>query len=388
MSEDARLEGRHLPTVHRLVVKVGTSNLVGSDNTISSKNLNKVAISVADVWSGGHNCVLVSSGAIASGLGPLGLRERPRRLPALQAAAAVGQSRLMAEYTRAFAQRSVLIAQVLLTEDDFARRRQFVNAQRTFEHLFAARVVPIVNENDTVATQEITFGDNDRLAALVAIMVKADLLVLLSDVDGIYTRRPGLDGARFVSEVQDGLLVEATGPRSPLGLGGMASKIEAAGLATTAGIPTIVANGSQKDVLSRILAGEPLGTWIPARGPQKHAREAWMAFASSPRGRVYVDQGAQQAIREAGKSLLTAGVIGVRGTFSAGDPIEVVGPDGNVFARGITRFSSRELADRSAVRHSNIGIIGNGPRPRHSEVIHRDHLALTDAARARPEMMR
>jgi glutamate 5-kinase len=204
--------------------------------------------------------------------------------------------------------------------------------------------------------------------------------VLLSDVDGIYTRRPGLAGSQFVSEVPQGLLVEATGPRSPLGLGGMASKIEAAGLATAAGVPTVVANASQKDVLSRILAGEPLGTWIPARGQRRHAREAWMAFASSPRGRVYVDQGAQKAIREAGKSLLLAGVIGVRGNFGAGDPIEVVGPGGNVFARGITRLSSRELAMRSAPRHSNIGIIGNGPRPRHGEVIHRDHLALTDAA--------
>jgi glutamate 5-kinase len=370
-------EERRLPTVHRLVVKVGTSSLVGSDNAISPKKLNKVAIGVADAWSLGHDCVLVSSGAIASGLAPLRLRDRPRRLPALQAAAAVGQSRLMAEYARSFAQRDVLIAQVLLTEGDFARRGQFVNAQRTFEHLFAARVVPIVNENDTVATQEITFGDNDRLAALVAIMVKADLLVLLSDVDGIYTRRPGLDGSAFVSEVPQGLLVEATGPRSPWGSGGMASKIEAAGLATSAGIPTIVANGSQKEILSRILAGEPLGTWIPARARKRQAREAWMAFVSSPRGRVHVDQGAQQAVREAGKSLLVAGVTGVQGDFGAGDSVEVVGPDGEVFARGITRFSSRELADRSSAGHSNVE---NGPRPRHSEVIHRDYLALTDAA--------
>jgi glutamate 5-kinase len=290
----------------------------------------------------------------------------------------------MAEYTRTFGQRNVLIAQVLLTEDDFARRRQFVNAQRTFEHLLAGRVVPIVNENDTVATQEITFGDNDRLAALVAIMVNADLLVLLSDVDGIYTRRPGLDGARFVAEVPEGLLVETTGPRSRLGSGGMTSKVEAAGLATKAGIPTVVANGSRKDVLSRILAGEAIGTWIPARGQKRHARDAWMAFASSPQGRVYVDQGAERAIREAGKSLLLAGVIGVRGSFGAGDPIEVAGPDGKTFARGITRFSSRDLADRSAARHSHIGIIGNGRKPRSGEVIHRDHLALTerDAARS------
>jgi glutamate 5-kinase len=370
-------EARRLPTVRRLVVKVGTSNLVGPDRAISSKKLSKVAGGVADAWSRGHECVLVSSGAIASGLAPLELRQRPQRLPALQAAAAVGQSRLMAEYARSFARWDVLIAQILLTEDDFAIRRQFVNAQRTFEHLLGARVVPIVNENDTVATQEITFGDNDRLAALVSIMVKADLLVLLSDVDGIYTRRPGLDGSRFVSEIPNGLLVEATGPRSSWGSGGMASKIEAASLATSAGIPTIVANGSHKDVLSRILTGEPLGTWIPARGQKRHAREAWVAFVSSPRGQVYVDRGAQEAVREAGKSLLVAGVIRVMGNFGAGDPIEVVGPDGNVFARGITRFSSRELTDWSAARHTNIGIIGNGPRRRQGEVIHRDHLALT-----------
>jgi glutamate 5-kinase len=390
MGEDVRFEGRRLPAVRRFVVKVGTSSLVGHDSAISPKKLNKVAIGVADAWNLGRDCVLVSSGAIASGLAPLALRERPRRLPALQAAAAVGQSRLMAEYARSFAKREVLIAQVLLTEDDFARRTQFVNAQRTFEHLLAARVVPIVNENDTVATEEITFGDNDRLAALVAIMVKADLLILLSDVDGIYTRQPGLDRSQFVPEVPEGLLVEATGPRSPLGSGGMASKIEAAGLATAAGIPTIVANAAQKEVLPRILAGEPLGTWIPARGQKRHAREAWIAFASSPRGRVHVDQGAQQAVREGGKSLLMAGVIGVRGNFGPGDPIDVVGPDGIVFARGITRFSSRELADRSAPRHSSIGNIRNGPSPRYREVIHRDHLALIGQRRGEldPEMMR
>ena len=284
---------RPVPRVRRLVVKVGTSSLVDSSGSMVRSGLAKVVRDVASVSGDrGVACVLVSSGAIASGLDALGLARRPSRLPALQAAAAVGQGRLLSEYARLFARHGLITAQVLLTQDDFVRRRQFVNAQNTFEHLLSARAIPVVNENDTVATEEITFGDNDRLAALVAIMVKADLLVLLSDVDGIYTTDPRRQGAKFVAEVLDPLHVQVTGSRSAFGSGGMASKLQAAGLSTAAGIPTVVASASRKDVLSRILAGEPLGTWLPSRSPRRRARKAWMAFAMSPRGRIHVDAGA------------------------------------------------------------------------------------------------
>jgi glutamate 5-kinase len=366
---------------HRVVVKIGTTGLIDEAGTIARRRIWNLVREMASAWETGRECVLVSSGAIASGLGPLGLKRRPKKLPALQAAAAVGQGRLMTEYGRLFARRGLVAAQILLTQEDFVRRRHFVNAQRTLQHLLAARVIPVVNENDTVATEEITFGDNDRLAALVAMMIGADLLVLLSDVDGIYTREPGKPGARFVSEIPDGLDIQATGSRSSLGLGGMASKIQAAALATTAGIPTIVANASERRVLQRILSGERLGTWLPARGERKQARKAWMAFATNPHGRVFVDRGAQHAVREGGKSVLAVGVTGVEGSFAAGDLVEVVGPDGLAFARGITRYSDRELAGFT-------GISASATRGRHrgghnGEVIHRDELVLTYATPGR-----
>ena len=348
---------RPVPEVRRLVVKVGTSSLVDASGGMGRPRLAKIVRDIAAVsGNGSRRCVLVSSGAIASGLAALGMARRPGRLPALQAAAAVGQGRLLTEYARLFSRHGMVAAQVLLTQDDFIRRRQFVNAQNTLEHLLAAGAVPVVNENDTVATEEIKFGDNDRLAALVAIMVRADLLVLLSDVDGIYTRDPRQHGASLMAEVVAPLSVRATGPGSALGSGGMASKLEAAGLATAAGVPTVVAGASKKDVLSRILMGEPLGTWIPARSARKRARKAWMAFVTAPRARIHVDAGAERALRDLGRSLLAAGVVSVEGSFAPGDPVEIVGPAGAVFARGIAGCSAQEL---------------NG------EVIHRDELVVT-----------
>jgi glutamate 5-kinase len=380
---------RPVPEVRRLVVKVGTSSLVDASGGMARSRLTKVVRDVVAVSRDGRTrCVLVSSGAIASGLSALGLARRPGRMPALQAAAAVGQGRLLSEYARLFGRHGVVTAQVLLTQDDFIRRRQFVNAQNTFEHLLAAGAVPVVNENDTVATEEITFGDNDRLAALVAIMVKADLLVLLSDVDGIYTRDPGRHGARLVAEVLDPLHVQATGSKSAFGSGGMASKLQAAGLATAAGIPTVVAGASPRDVLSRILAGELLGTWIPARSARKQARKAWMAFATAPRGRIHVDAGAERALRDLGRSLLAAGVVSVEGSFAAGDPVEVVGPAGAAFARGLAGCSAHDLA-RLAGRSRRRGSVSPSHTERQlplrtargdsydGEVIHRDELVVT-----------
>jgi glutamate 5-kinase len=317
--------------------------------------------------------VLVSSGAIASGFSSLGFERRPRTIARQQAAAAVGQGRLMAEYLRLFERRGLVAAQVLLTQDDFIRRRHFVNAKATFDELLAQGVVPVVNENDTVATEEIRFGDNDRLAALVAIMVRADLLVLLSDVDGIYTRSPGHHRAELLAEVTDPLHVRATGPRSGTGSGGMASKLEAAFMATGAGIPTVVANAAGRGILSRIVAGDPVGTWLPPRAEPKRARKAWVAFVASPSGSLVVDPGAERAVRVDGKSLLAAGVAEVRGTFSAGDIVEVTGPEGGSFARGVTNYSSAELA--------GAGVSGGATGTYDREVIHRDELVLMEVDR-------
>jgi glutamate 5-kinase len=363
---------RGIGSVRRLVVKVGTSSLVDLEGRPSRRKLSKVVREVASVSS--RRCVLVSSGAIASGLVPLGLGKRPRDMPGLQAAAAVGQGRLMAEYARLFAARGLVAAQVLLTQEDVVRRRHFVNARNTLDRLLEAGVVPIVNENDTVATAEIAFGDNDRLAALVSVMVGADLLVLLSDVDGIYDRDPRRGGARLVAEITDAPGVEATGPGTPAARGGMASKVEAAGIATAAGIGVVVAGAHRKDVLARILAGEPVGTWLPPRAARKRARKAWIAFASGVRGRVLVDAGAQRAVREDGRSLLAAGVTGVDGDFVAGDPVEVAGPTGEAFARGIANYSSRELPRLAGRSSGELTSLPGGPYD--SEVIHRDELVV------------
>jgi glutamate 5-kinase len=375
---------RDLPDLRRLVVKVGSSSLVDASGNVVRARLGKVVREVAATVEGGCACVLVSSGAIASGLEPLGMGRRPRDLAALQAAAAVGQGRLMAGYSNLFARHHLVTAQVLLTQDDFAARRRFVNAQRTFERLLVSGAVPVVNENDTVATEEITFGDNDRLAALVAIMVRADLLVLLSDVDGIFTRDPSRPGARLVPEYQGPLTVDS-GPASSLGSGGMASKLQAAGLASAAGIPTVVANASRRGVLAGILAGESIGTWVPARAGRKRARKAWMAFASAPRGRILVDAGAEQAVRDDGRSLLAAGVVAVEGAFVAGDAVEIAGPGGS-FARGITSYSAADLARIAGLARLPASWRTTRPLPTRppsaaangNEVVHRDVLVVTE----------
>jgi glutamate 5-kinase len=367
---------RAVGDVRRLVVKVGTSSLVDGEGRVARARLARIVDQLARAAEDGRSCVLVSSGAIASGLASLGLRRRPSAIPKLQAAAAVGQSLLMAEYGRLFARRGLVAAQILLNQDDFVRRRHFVNAQHTFEQLLGSGAVPVVNENDTVATEEISFGDNDRLAALVAVMVRADLLVLLSDVDGIYTRDPRR-GGELIPEVVDPLGVEASGAGSSHGRGGMSSKLEAAGMATAAGIATVVANGSRAGVLTAILAGEPVGTWLPARARRERARRAWVAFVAEPRGRIVVDAGAERAVRESGRSLLAAGVLSVQGAFDAGDIVEISAPQGRPFARGVVNYSAGQLlqvAGRSSAQLTALGISSSD-----REVVHRDELVLSKA---------
>jgi glutamate 5-kinase len=356
-----------------LVVKVGTTSLVDEQGRASSRKLAKVVRDVAAV-AVDRRCVLVSSGAIVAGLEPLGMSKRPHDMPGLQAAAAVGQGRLMAEYARRFAARGLVAAQVLLTQEDFLRRRHFVNARNTFERLLDAGVVPVVNENDTVTTTEIAFGDNDRLAALVAVLIGADLLVLLSDVDGIHTRDPRRGRARLLPEVDDPAAVQVSGPRTDRARGGMASKLEAAMIATAAGVGVVVAGAHRRDVLRRIVGGEQVGTWLRPRAPKQRARKAWIAFASGVRGRILVDAGAEAAVRDNGRSLLAAGVTGAEGEFAAGDPVEVAGPSGVAFARGIANYSSGELPRLAGRSSGELTSLPGGPYDR--EVIHRDELVV------------
>jgi glutamate 5-kinase len=356
------------------VVKVGTSSLVDDAGLPSRRRMAKVATEVSEAATD-RGCVLVSSGAISAGLGPMGLRKRPRDMPSLQAAAAVGQGHLMALYARRFARRGVVAAQVLLTQEDIVRRRHYVNARNTLERLLRSGAVPVVNENDTVATEEIRFGDNDRLAALVAVMLRADLLVLLSDVDGIYSRDPRRGRASLLREVTDPATVRAGGPGTPEAVGGMASKLEAAMIATAAGIPVVVARAGLRGVIGRVLDGESVGTWLPPRAGRKRGRKAWLAFATRVRGRILVDAGAERAVREKGRSLLAAGVSGVEGRFAPGDPVEVAGPSGEPFARGIANYSSEELPRLSGHSSAALSRLPGGPYDR--EVIHRDEMVVT-----------
>jgi glutamate 5-kinase len=363
----------------RVVVKVGSSSLTGgaggSAAGIDGARLDGLVDALAAGRASGRELVLVTSGAIAAGLGPMGLTRRPRDLATQQAAASVGQGLLMHRYTQAFARHGLTSGQVLLTAEDVVRRAHYRNAQRTLNRLLTMGAVPVVNENDTVATDEIRFGDNDRLAALVAHLVHAELLVLLSDVEGLYDGNPRTAGASLIPDVRSdtdlaGARIGRTG-QGGVGTGGMASKVEAARIASAAGIPTVVASMSS---VAPVLAGEPVGTLFHPVGSRSSSRLLWLAHASTPRGHLHLDDGAVRAVVERRMSLLPAGVTAVSGTFAAGDPVELLDQNGHAVARGLVNFDATELP----------GLLGRstrelarelGPAYRR-EVVHRDDLVV------------
>jgi glutamate 5-kinase len=326
--------------------------------------------------------VLVSSGAIAAGLAPLGLARRPRDLGTLQAAASVGQSALVQRYADSFARYGLVVGQVLLTPEDVVRRGRYRNAHTTLLRLLDLGAVPVVNENDTVATDEIRFGDNDRLAALVTHLVRADLLVLLSDVDGLYDTDPRHPGARLIDEVRgeaDLADVDLGGAGSSVGTGGMATKIAAARAATAAGVAVVLTSAPN---VGAALAGDPVGTLFHAHHTRRpSAGQLWLRYATQGRGRLHVDAGAVAALVHRGTSLLPAGVVSVEGRFEAGDPVDVVGPDGALVARGLVGYDARELPrllGRST--HDLRAELGEGWD---REVIHRDDLVLVHRGQRR-----
>jgi glutamate 5-kinase len=360
----------------RVVVKVGSSSLTTPEGGIDPARIEALVDALAGVRASGRDVVLVSSGAIAAGLAPLALRSRPRDLATQQAAASVGQGLLMGYYTQRFATHGLGAGQVLLTVDDVTRHGHYRNAFRTFARLLELGVVPVVNENDTVATHEIRFGDNDRLAALVAHLVHADALVLLSDVDSLYTAKPTEPGARRIVEVRGeedlvGLDVSARG--SAIGTGGMVTKVEAARIATAAGIQVVLTSADQ---VGGALAGVPVGTWFHPTGKRRPARLLWLRHASDARGALRLDAGAVRALVERQASLLPAGVTAVDGSFSAGEPVDLVGPDGAVIARGLVNYDADELP----------ALLGRTTRELAAElgagydrtVVHRDALVVFD----------
>jgi glutamate 5-kinase len=323
----------------------------------------------------GTEIVLVSSGAIATGLAPLALRRRPRDLATQQAAASVGQGLLIARYTASFSRYGHRVGQVLLTADDVTRRSHYRNAYRTLARLLELGVVPIVNENDTVATQEIKFGDNDRLAALVAHLVRADLLMLLSDVDALYDGDPARPDSRQVTDVHgpDDLAGVALGPTrsSGVGTGGMVTKVEAARIATVAGIPVVLTRAAHA---GRALRGEPVGTLFHRTGSRGASRLLWLEHATQPQGALRLDAGAVDAVVRRRLSLLPAGIVGVEGRFAAGDPVDLLDEAGAVVARGLVNYDAAELPDLLG-RSTHELAAAYGPQYER-EVVHRDDLVV------------
>jgi glutamate 5-kinase len=370
----------HLAEARRIVVKVGSSSLTTRQGGLDAERLDALAGTLAKRRADGGEVVVVSSGAIAAGLAPLGLTVRPRDLATQQAAASVGQGQLLARYAEAFGVRGLTVGQVLLTADDVIRRTHYANARRTLFRLLRLGVVPVVNENDTVATHEIRFGDNDRLAALVAHLVHADALVLLSDVDALYDGPPSRPGASRVPRVSgpedlDGVRIGRAGVAG-VGLGGMVTKVDAARIATGAGIPTLLTSAA---LVAPGLAGEDVGTWFDAVGARTASRLLWLAHAARPSGRVVLDDGAVTAVVDRRMSLLPAGVTRVEGRFCAGDPVDLCDLSGRALARGLVNYDSAELpallgrSTRDLARELGAGY--------EREVVHRDDLVLLRSRR-------
>jgi glutamate 5-kinase len=361
--------------VARIIVKVGTSSLTNELGHVITSMVEGLCGQVAALHAAGHQVVVVSSGAVSAGVAVLGLSERPVDLPTLQALAALGQPRMTETWIRTMAGRGLIAAQVLLVPHDFVNRRQYLHARQTLTRLLELGCVPIVNENDAVTTDELRFGDNDRLAALVAHLVSADVLVLLTDLDGLYTADPRHDDSAQLIELvaaDDPMLgVVAGGTGSVRGSGGMASKLTAARIASWSGVRAVIARADRADVVADAVAARAgIGTTFAANERRMPARKLWIAFASAPNGHLVVDAGARAALVDRGTSLLPAGVVEVVGQFDEDDTLDVVGPDGVAFARGMAAADASVLRRIAGRRTSDL------PADVAHEAIHRDDLVL------------
>ena len=356
------------------VVKIGTSSITADTGELDDAKVVKLCDEVASARRGGHEVVLVCSGAIAAGLPVLGLDQRPTDVGVLQAIAAVGQPRLMERFGAILARHGLVAGQVLLTANDFGERSQYLHARETLRRLLELRVLPIVNENDTIADDEIRYGDNDLLGALVSHLLGAETLVLLTDTAGLFTADPRQDAEASlieeIVEVDEALERVAGGAGTRRGSGGMATKLAAAKIAAWSGVRVVIASAAQPDVLADAIAGKPVGTSFPPRAQRLPARKLWIAFAQGSAGRVVVDAGARRALVDGNKSLLAAGVRGVEGGFDADAPVEIVGDDGRVFAKGLSRYGAAQLRSVAGRRTSDL------PEGLPHEVVHRDDLVV------------
>ena len=368
---------RQLGRIRRLVVKVGSGLVTNGATGPDIDRIEALAAEIAAVRDG-REIVLVTSGAIVTGMARLALAERPRSIPEKQAAAAVGQSALMWQYDAAFKRHGISVGQILLTAQDIADRSRYLNARNALTTLLRLGVLPIVNENDTVAVEEIKVGDNDNLSAHVAALIDADLLVLLTDVEGLFTADPVEDpSARKIDTVEavtEEIRQLAWNRAAGTSVGGMATKLEAAQKAAASGVPMVIARGADTSVLPRILAGEPVGTYFAPRADRLAARKRWIAFAVPPAGRLAVDAGARRALADEGKSLLPSGLVEIDGEFAAGDVVAVVDAGGVEFARGLVNFDADEVRKIRGAKTRDIAV-RLGYRSV-DEVIHRDNLVI------------
>jgi glutamate 5-kinase len=367
-------------TASTIVVKVGTRVLTRADGNLDEHRIDSLAEQIDQVMKSGRHVVLVSSGAVGAGIGRLGLKSRPTDLAQLQAVAAVGQSVLIESYERALLKYGHHAAQILLTADDMENRVRYLNARNTLVSLLELGAVPIINENDTVAVEELqtTFGDNDRLAAMITNLILAPLLILLSDVEGLYDGDPKESHSKLISTVDrldDSILCLVRDKLGGISKGGMTSKLEAARLATTAGENVIIAYGRSPDVLPRIMAGENIGTLFLAQGQTVTARKRWIGLTVKPRGRLLLDGGAREAIEKKGKSLLAIGVVGAEGDFIKGDVVALRDPEDREFARGLTNYSAMDIRRIKGLKTNEIAhVLGHCP---YDEIIHRDNMVVT-----------
>lgn len=368
-----------LRDIKRIVIKVGSSILASTDKGLHYNVFSKLAKEISDLKRQGYEIALVSSGAIAAGMEKLGLKNRPISITQKQATAAIGQSRLMNIYEKFFSRYNQMVAQILLTHDDLSHRKRFLNARNTMLNLLELGVIPIINENDTVVVDEIKFGDNDNLSALITNLIEADLLIILTDIDGLFNSDPKLDqNAKCISLVKDidelEIRKDIEDSKGKWSVGGVASKIQAAQKASRFGIPTVIALGTKRDVIQRILKGEEVGTLILPKRIKLSSRKHWIAFNLKPKGDLIVDEGAKKAIVQEGKSLLPSGIVKIRGSFERGDSVTLIGPKGKEFARGIVNYNSKEL-DR--IKGLKTDEIEKSLGYKYSdEVIHRDDLVV------------
>lgn len=377
---ETRSRKTFLTNIKRLVVKIGSYILASPDHTLNTVMIQNLVSQLSSIKKEGVELIIVSSGAIAAGIRQLGLESVPTNMPQKQAAAAVGQSHLIWEYERNFQEMGHQVAQVLLTHEDLADRRRFLNARNTLEEILAFGVIPIINENDTVSVEEIKLGDNDLLSATVATMAQAQLLIIVSDVEGLYTQDPRkYETAELLTEVETitDNIEETTGlSGSDVGTGGMATKVKAAKSASLSGIPTIIISGRQPDILLRSLAGEQVGTFFYPAKDRLAARKHWLRYTLKPKGSIEVDEGARRAITKQGKSLLPSGIVNVEGRFKYGDAVSLLDANAKEFARGLTNYTAVELKKIQGHQTKDIEILLGYKY--YDEVIHRDNLVLTE----------